>query len=81
MQKEFLLNGTNSHKIYDTIGKTRKKGVNMQVIKEKELPEREALNLVTDILKILCKKGLSFRQTSEILDMVQLEIQKLPISE
>jgi len=53
----------------------------MQVIKEKELPEGEELNLVTDILKILCKKGLSFRQASEILDMVQLEIQRLPISE
>lgn len=53
----------------------------MQVIKEKELPEREALNLVSDILKVLCKKGLSFRQASEILTTAQTEIQKLPLSE
>lgn len=53
----------------------------MQVIAEKELPEREELNLVADILTTFRKKGISFRQASEILTTAQAELQKLPLTE
>lgn len=53
----------------------------MQVIVENELPEREELNIVSDILDMFRKKGVSFRQASEILSITQAEMQKLPLIE
>lgn len=53
----------------------------MQAVVEKELPEREELDLVADILNMFRKKGISFRQASEILTTAQVELQKLPLSE
>lgn len=73
--------GTKIFKMYGMIKKTAKEGAKMQVIVEKELPEREALNLVADILTMFRKKGISFRQASEILTTAQTELQKLPLTE
>lgn len=53
----------------------------MQAIAEKELPEREKLNLVIEIVRRFREKGISFRQASEILTAAQTELQKLPLSE
>ena len=36
----------------------------MQAIVEKELPEREKLDLVVEIVEMFCKKGISFGQAS-----------------
>lgn len=53
----------------------------MQAIVEKELPEREKLDLVVEIVEMFCKKGISFGQASEILTIAQEDLKKLPISE
>lgn len=53
----------------------------MQVIKEKELPEREKLDLVAEIIRRFREKGISFGQASEILTTAQAELQKLPLTE
>ena len=53
----------------------------MQAYKEKELPEREKLALVIEIVRKFREKGISFGQASEILTIAQEDLKKLPISE
>jgi len=53
----------------------------MQAVGEKELPEREKIDLVVEIIEKFRKKRVSFRQASEILCMAQQEMQKLPLSD
>lgn len=53
----------------------------MQAIAEKELPERERMNLVKDVLAILQKNRVSFRQACEILQAAQDEMEKLPLTD
>lgn len=52
----------------------------MQAYREKELPEREKLDLVIEIIEKFRKKGISFGQAMEILTIVQVDLQKLPLS-
>ncbi len=52
----------------------------MQAYKEKELSEREKLDLVIEIVRKFREKGISFGQANEILAMAQAELPKLPIS-
>lgn len=52
----------------------------MQAYKEKELSEREKLDLVIEIVRKFREKGISFGQANEILIMAQQELPKLPLS-
>lgn len=52
----------------------------MQAYKEKELTEREKLDLVLEIVRKFREQGISFRQANEILDMARAELPKLPLS-
>ncbi len=52
----------------------------MQAYKEKELPEREKLALVIEIVRKFREKGISFGQANEILAMARAELPKLPLS-
>jgi len=52
----------------------------MQAYKEKELPEREKLDLVIEIVRKFREKGISFGQANEILSMAQDELPKLPLN-
>lgn len=52
----------------------------MQAYREKELPEREKVVLVIEIIRKFREKGISFGQATEILAIAQAELQKLPLS-
>lgn len=53
----------------------------MQAYTEKELSEKEKLDLVVEIVEKLRKKRISFGQASEILFAAQSELRKFPIGE
>ncbi len=52
----------------------------MNVVFEKELPKSEKIEIVREIIKIFCKKGVTFGQAFELLSDVQVELQKISLS-
>ena len=46
----------------------------MNVVFEKELPKSEKIEIVREIIKIFCKKGVTFGQAFELLSDVQVEL-------